>query len=1418
MTKKIISIIKICAYVLILTVILFSDTVAVSYAGEIHDAIDSRNVEKIKELIKNNPSLLGKADEVSRRLPLIMAIDRYDLDLVKLLVELGADVNVKNVEGIEAVLLAEIGCDRNIAQYLIKKGANVSVSYKGSPLVILAAAIGDTASVELLLKKGADVNARDNDGNSVLMRAVPFGGFEMVKYLVQKGANVNLRNKDGENALIYALDSQKFDCAGLFIEKSIEIEVKRNSTGQSALEIAIEKGAPNDIVETLIDRGADVDWEPVDNQSTLLAFAVRSRLEPRLIKKMIEKGARLNRTDITGDTALIEAAEFIDDTGCVKLLIEKGADVNAQGYFDRTAYFAAASKNNQKAMKLLKEAGARTAPESSYAKEAMLIYSVMNEDTIEIKVLLNAGASPDVKLSARGYLPRESVLSYTISGKKYEAMKMLLEKGAAIYGDTFASDGAFSRAVSSRDETAVKIFLEYSKNLDVKSDKFKEVFFDAIFRGSAETVRAFIKAGADVKCRDQNGNTPLAQSLRLNNETSILKTLIETGSDIDEKDNDGDTALIKAVKNGNMEALKLFLEKGAKVDVLNKEGMNALMIAKLKDEKERERDFGFKGRFENGKSREMVRLLIEKGAKVELKDKEGGRKMLLQAIRDGSTAEVENVIRTGISINDAVEIDMTPLMEAACGDDFDMVEYLVKSGAEINLVSGRGESALSHSLSVRYPYAQHMPGGGYIKNVNRRIAKFLISRGAKINKAAARNISWLANDIKNYELMELAIKAGADVNVPDERGKTALMRAAWHEKNLKMADLLLKSGSDVNAADNDGVTALMNAAGSYRNGKITSLLIKKGAKTGLKDKAGRTALFYAVEHGGPELTDLLLKNGADANEPDNEGNNALIYLMQTHEYGFETGELELVLKKTKNADHENKKNETALSLAAGKGLSAAVKKLWKRGAKADMNNPAIVNAFFINAVLSGNTGEAALLIKKGASVNLKAGKSISSPLLFKVVEKGDLGMVKLLVENGADLKYTAGNWQNDAFKDAVYREQLEILKYFASRGIDLKHCPDRMGVMYTAARSNSGKNDIMEFLLKTGGDINYCDNDGNNMLQIALEHQAPLESIKFLVESGADVNRRNAKGESSLHKALSYWKSGATEFLLENGADPYIRNNAGQTPLMSAVLNGNYKDIKCYFKHGVTIGMKDEKVLDSMLRTMSLAGDTVEVAALLDKGARTDAAVRNDGSILLETIAFGTVEVVEMFLNRGAKLEFDKKFYDNGLFGAASRGNYEMVKFFVENGADINYSNSSGGSLLNAACGGRNAGLVKFLLDKGAKGKERKDLLLLAMRTGPDIGVARTLLDFGIGVNELDEDRQNALILSMSPLSREGERGFNQIDPELVKLFIARGIDVNAVDGADRTALGIAMRYSHFDSYKYKEIVEILKKAGAKEL
>jgi len=120
-------------------------------------------------------------------------------------------------------------------------------------------------------------------------------------------------------------------------------------------------------------------------------------------------------------------------------------------------------------------------------------------------------------------------------------------------------------------------------------------------------------------------------------------------------------------------------------------------------------------------------------------------------------------------------------------------------------------------------------------------------------------------------VVDLLLEKGADIDIQDDQGDTALHLAVGHEQ---VAELLLEKGADINRTDRWGMTALHEAA---RNGheQVVGLLLKKGADVNAKDQGDGTALHEAAAKGHEEVVRLLLEKGADINAEDAKGRTAL---------------------------------------------------------------------------------------------------------------------------------------------------------------------------------------------------------------------------------------------------------------------------------------------------------------------------------------------------------------------------------------------------------------------------------------------------------------------------------------------------------------------------------------------------------------
>ena len=92
-----------------------------------------------------------------------------DLEMVKLFMEKGADVNAKNSDGGTVLMFAARGGNLEVVKLLLEKGLDVNAKDKGGRTVLMFAASTDGGQVEvvkLLLEKGLDVNAKDKAGRT----------------------------------------------------------------------------------------------------------------------------------------------------------------------------------------------------------------------------------------------------------------------------------------------------------------------------------------------------------------------------------------------------------------------------------------------------------------------------------------------------------------------------------------------------------------------------------------------------------------------------------------------------------------------------------------------------------------------------------------------------------------------------------------------------------------------------------------------------------------------------------------------------------------------------------------------------------------------------------------------------------------------------------------------------------------------------------------------------------------------------------------------------------------------------------------------------------------------------------------------------------------------------------------------------
>lgn len=154
-------------------------TKAIPPSVSLHEAAMQGDLEAVRQHIKVG-SDLNERDPMSGATPLIIATVFGQIEVLKALIEAGADVNSRNNEGSTSLITAAVFNQIGVSKVLIEAGADVNaINNEGSTPLITAAFLCRTEIVEALLNNGADKNARNNTGRTALDSVA--GPFDDVK-------------------------------------------------------------------------------------------------------------------------------------------------------------------------------------------------------------------------------------------------------------------------------------------------------------------------------------------------------------------------------------------------------------------------------------------------------------------------------------------------------------------------------------------------------------------------------------------------------------------------------------------------------------------------------------------------------------------------------------------------------------------------------------------------------------------------------------------------------------------------------------------------------------------------------------------------------------------------------------------------------------------------------------------------------------------------------------------------------------------------------------------------------------------------------------------------------------------------------------------------------------------------------------
>lgn len=504
----------------------------------------------------------------------------------------------------------------------------------------------------------------------------------------------------------------------------------------------------------------------------------------------------------------------------------------------------------------------------------------------------------------------------------------------------------------------------------------------------------------------------LAQAA-LNNDIASVRLLLLFGADVDRIDSDGISALLAATEIASLDLAKLLLKHGASPNLCAGPHDESPMAIAAR----------------NG-LHDLAALYIRYGADCNVLLPSGDTPFMLAINKRASEAFLRFMLASGADVNGKTRAGKTPLFEAVSLRRTDIVSLLLDHGANPNLAGPK------HPL--------------WPATYDSTTLRLLISRGAK--PGMTPGIMELAASLNNIRSVRILLEAGVDPNSKKDGIYTPLC-SAIRDDRADIVSLLLENKADPNIPASEypafkcithnhlhfleplvraGVNlgepkGILETAVAHNSQEAVMFLIRKDVDVNARTPTGHTPLTTAIRDNRPHMIDVLLAHGADPTlrgedwplsmaikKPQilkrllrvvAQPGSAVKGIMELAVQANELESVKLLFEAGVNVEDKTGGVFSPLTTAIRENKPDMVRYLVDE-AGADVNAPGehlpLIKAIRRNTD-PNHTQVIEFLLERGADINLvyRGWNAV-----MQAVEKGDPGILKLLIEkgNGIDLQ------------------------------------------------------------------------------------------------------------------------------------------------------------------------------------------------------------------------------------------------------------------------------------------------------------------------------------------------------------------------------------------------------------------------------
>ena len=646
----------------------------------------------------------------------------------------------------------------------------------------------------------------------------------------------------------------------------------------------------------------------------------------------------------------------------------------------------------------------------------------------------------------------------------------------------------------------------------------------------------FLEQGADVHRTSNSGDSVLHMYSRADVAVALVTGLLSWEINVNAQNTDGDTALHYACQSGNCNKVAVLISSGANVDIPNAQGKFPVQVAL------------------DRKHLDIVNLLLDKMTDVNNQDKDG-RTLLHTATQQGNG---------------------------------DLVKDLHNRGADLNIRDKSQNNTASIAAALRH----------------HSVLMYLLTNGAELTTFTDKPLHYFAGE-GCTAVVQILHQQGHDINSSDSSGHTVLHCALLAEQ-WDTALYLLRHKTPANSSAHSAATPLHTAIEKCRDVNLIAMLIDNQADVNAPNTSGKSPLHLSMQHNSLEVSMHLVEMGADINRTDNENNSPILVGLiratnpatNNNEIHVETVNFLLEAKSEVNVRIRNNLGKTALHYAAELGQGALVRQL----------------------------------ISLGGEVNVQD-HSGSSPLMYACHSKQ---CVEILLRAGA-----AVNTVDEHGETALYKS----ISSCAHDSIHLLLCNEADPDIATAQgitclhQSLEGRNyDAMELLLANEADVNKVDDSGMSALHIAAQ-TAPHDIVRILLEHGASMETADNTGKTPLHYSVLNMDKSVASLLLLQGIDIEAPDSEGERALHVAAANMSYDHVTVFLDEGADVDASDNLGYTALHLAAQSRQETDVLELLISHEANVNVRNHAQETPFLLALSHGNVSAATILLDYDADVD-----------------------------------------------------------------------------------------------------------------------------------------------------------------------------------